>query len=395
MRFNKTLSAIVLAFVGLILCVPAQAQRTATATPTVANGFIIAVSITDGGSGYTNAPLVTISGGGGSGALAIATVLNGAIDKVIVENAGKGYTGTPAVVIDAPPSPKPPFSDGLVAYYPFDGNANDESGMALPASVQSCTLTYDRFIKANSAYHFTGTSKSHMDAAVPSLPVGSNPRTITCWFNGTRDLDQLFYMTVLLEMGDKSGSKTLLSIQLENLYGRIVVNFNTLNNSNDQILSNPVDWWSNGWHMLAVRYSEDNHLAVYLDGGVVTFPSSTYVMLNTAVNNHVVSINGYGTSHYLTGDIDDIRIYNRALSDQELQDLYFYEAPEPPLLKIQVKTVQVTMTVKPTKKYLLMSSLDLKTWTNAGQIFVANTSEVVQEFDTTTTGRYFRLSEVQ
>jgi galactitol-specific phosphotransferase system IIC component len=61
---SKTLSVIAVAFVGLILCVSAQAQRTAKAIPTGVNGFAIAVTVTDGGAGYTNAPLVTISGGG-------------------------------------------------------------------------------------------------------------------------------------------------------------------------------------------------------------------------------------------------------------------------------------------------------------------------------------------
>jgi hypothetical protein len=83
----------------------AQAQRTATAVPTVVNGFVVAITVTDGGAGYTSPPVVTISGGGGSGAVAVATVLNGAVDKVIVENAGSGYTSTPTVVVATPPSP--------------------------------------------------------------------------------------------------------------------------------------------------------------------------------------------------------------------------------------------------------------------------------------------------
>jgi len=83
----------------------AQVQRTATAVPTVVNGFVVAITVTDGGAGYTSPPVVTISGGGGSGAVAVATVLNGAVDKVIVENAGSGYTSTPTVVVADPPSP--------------------------------------------------------------------------------------------------------------------------------------------------------------------------------------------------------------------------------------------------------------------------------------------------
>ena len=53
------------------------------------------------------------------------------------------------------------------------------------------------------------------------------------------------------------------------------------------------------------------------------------------------------------------------------------------------------MHLTPTKKYQLQSSLDLTTWTNVGDSFVASTSEVVQEFNAIEVGRYFLLSEIQ
>ena len=180
MKLIKILLAIVLVLMGLILC-SAQAQRTATATPTVVSGFVVTITVTDGGSGYTNAPLVTISGGGGSGAVAIATVLNGAVDKVIVKNAGGDYTGNPIVSIAAPPSPKPPFSDGLVAYYPFNGNANDESGNGDNGVVTGASLTKDRFGVANKAYYFDG--KAQYIAAPLSSTVFANDFTASVWFN--------------------------------------------------------------------------------------------------------------------------------------------------------------------------------------------------------------------
>jgi formylglycine-generating enzyme required for sulfatase activity len=89
--------------VGLVCCVAAQAQRTATATATVVNGFVAAITVTDGGLGYYgDAPLVTVSGGGGSGATAIAFVNNGALSQVVVLTAGSGYTSAPEVFLSAP-----------------------------------------------------------------------------------------------------------------------------------------------------------------------------------------------------------------------------------------------------------------------------------------------------
>jgi len=50
------------------------------------------------------------------------------------------------------------INDGLVAYYPFNGNANDESGNGNNGTVNGATLTSDRFGNANSAYSFDGVN---------------------------------------------------------------------------------------------------------------------------------------------------------------------------------------------------------------------------------------------
>jgi hypothetical protein len=58
-------------------------------------GSIRHVFVTNGGSGYTTAPTVTISGGGGSGATATATVSNGVVTGVTIVTGGKGYYAQP------------------------------------------------------------------------------------------------------------------------------------------------------------------------------------------------------------------------------------------------------------------------------------------------------------
>lgn len=56
-----------------------------------------AISVTAGGTGYTSAPTVGFTGGGGSGAAATATIANGKVISVTVTNAGSGYTSVPTV----------------------------------------------------------------------------------------------------------------------------------------------------------------------------------------------------------------------------------------------------------------------------------------------------------
>ena len=74
----------------------------ATADATLFNGFVVGTAVSDGGHGYTNAPLVRLIGGGGSGAQAVAIVSNGIVTAVNVLNTGSGYTNAPLVVIEPP-----------------------------------------------------------------------------------------------------------------------------------------------------------------------------------------------------------------------------------------------------------------------------------------------------
>ena len=48
------------------------------------------------------------------------------------------------------------LNQGLVAYYPFNGNANDVSGNNINGVVSNATLTTDKFGASNSAYDFNG-----------------------------------------------------------------------------------------------------------------------------------------------------------------------------------------------------------------------------------------------
>lgn len=75
-----------------ILCVPGF-------THTRVQDGVTAITIGNGGSGYTTAPTVTLTGGGGSGATAEATVVGGVITKITVTNSGMGYTSAPTVAI--------------------------------------------------------------------------------------------------------------------------------------------------------------------------------------------------------------------------------------------------------------------------------------------------------
>lgn len=80
-------------------CSPHKARATAE----LVNGFVVGASLTDSGCGYTNAPLILIQGGGGSGATARAEVTSGRVSRIIITSAGFDYQTAPRIVIASPP----------------------------------------------------------------------------------------------------------------------------------------------------------------------------------------------------------------------------------------------------------------------------------------------------
>jgi hypothetical protein len=76
----------------------------ATATANTISGFVIGATITNGGSGYTSAPAVTITGAG-TGATASATLTDGVVTGITIISAGSGYTGAVTITIDPPVIP--------------------------------------------------------------------------------------------------------------------------------------------------------------------------------------------------------------------------------------------------------------------------------------------------
>jgi len=61
------------------------------------------ISVVNAGSGYTQAPIVTITGGGGSGATATARIVNGSVSSITVVTKGTGYTSTPTITLTSAP----------------------------------------------------------------------------------------------------------------------------------------------------------------------------------------------------------------------------------------------------------------------------------------------------
>jgi trimeric autotransporter adhesin len=81
-----------------------QATATANLSGQAGAQFVTSYTIISGGRGYVYAPTVTVLGGGGSGATAIANITGGVVTSITAVNAGSGYSSAPTVTLSPPPA---------------------------------------------------------------------------------------------------------------------------------------------------------------------------------------------------------------------------------------------------------------------------------------------------
>jgi len=209
------------------------------------------------------------------------------------------------------------IEQGLVAYYPFNGNANDESGNGNHGIVYGPTLTTDRFGNVDSSYYFDGNGDYIL---VPNSSILSfiDNFTFTLWFSTS-----VAKGGVILA---KSGDWTGIGIK-----GHINRNIGIENGRCcpvHGIYAGTVQ--ENEWHMISVTHG-DGMIKTYLDAVLITEEIASVFNLNPQMTSQNIFL-GMGPDgwYYYNGIIDDIRIYDRALSQAEIQALYTQGGPIDP-----------------------------------------------------------------
>jgi hypothetical protein len=206
---------------------------------------------------------------------------------------------------------------GLVGYWPFCGNANDESGNGLNGVVNGATLTADRFGNSNSAYSFDGVN-DFISTSYGGI-LGTNSRSISFWYNSfTNNTDE----TVFTDYGGNNcGEGLACALFPSNKPG--------VDNSCSYIKSNSITSVNN-WNFYTVTYNSSdspfiNNCKLYINGILQsTSQSSTLYDINTlnGVNMVFGSSRLFNPLQYFNGKIDDIGIWNRALTQQEITQLF-------------------------------------------------------------------------
>ena len=212
----------------------------------------------------------------------------------------------------------------LIGWWPFCGNANDESGNANNGTVNGATLTTDRFGKSSSAYAFDGND--NIVAAPLTTTAGL---TISFWTNNIDSLKggHIVTQSVLNNPSQVNWAFEYLpnTSNHESKAGSFKGMYNTTCSANgtDEQFYNTLSLKK--WNHVVYTISTDGLMTIYLNGKQVLSKQSSTFPNCVPHNGSSLRIGGpwnSGDPMYFNGDIDDIGVWGRPLTLQEISALY-------------------------------------------------------------------------
>jgi hypothetical protein len=199
-------------------------------------------------------------------------------------------------------------ANGLVGWWPFNGNANDESGNGNNGTINGATLTSDRNGNVNSAYSFDGNDLiqiTNWDEVI-----GNSPFSINFWVKSQP------YNGWIIAFGISQNGQGFSCGNYHwgtNQFGAQIWTY-------DYISGTQTNLSDNGWNLMSITFVS-NTLKTYKNGSIVHTQNVNYVAPNFSAG-----VLNFGQqldfSEFFNGDLDDIGFWNRALTDCEIQNLY-------------------------------------------------------------------------
>jgi hypothetical protein len=230
----------------------------------------------------------------------------------------------------------------LEAFYPFNGNANDESENSYHGQLgdnvttsKFPTLTTDRYDNEDKAFSFDGNDYIALDKYV--TPNSISEITVCAWVLSTDNTSNKFIISF-----DRSESYRLALNDGGNTY----VGWDTTDSENNTDDLRTLDSYEDGnWHHICGWYnsSSTEDKKIFVDGVKEAFDNNSHsgINLGTSLRSNHYGFIGWGSeassfdgnasnahqNDFMIGKIDDVRIYSRSLSDEEIRALYLREQP--------------------------------------------------------------------
>lgn len=283
------------------------------------------------------------------------------------------------------------LTNDLTAYYPFDGNANDESGNGHHGQIAGAVSSApDRFGVAGHAVRFTSTYGC-INVYTPVFNIGQLEYTVAGCFcsDDAAKLYQNIFNTI-------PHWGLMLELNNEVVPNRVMFSTGTGLAWTDLYLTGAkTNFVNQVWQHLAFTKSGTNY-TIYVNGqldGQYAIPATAGYDYNVGYRFGAIN-SGDGNWQGFSGRLDDFRIYNRALSTGEVASLYAMDFP-PEVNLVKACTVDFSNLIVGVS-YQVQVSSDLTIWTNWGVPFTATSSNYTNSDYLRIADwsqRYFRLQQ--
>ncbi|OGV59602.1 MAG: hypothetical protein A2X45_05185 [Lentisphaerae bacterium GWF2_50_93] len=197
------------------------------------------------------------------------------------------------------------ITNGLVAYYPFNGDASDDSGNGNNGTVNGATLVPDRFGNANRAYAFDGVN-DYIDCG-NDASLDLTTFSISCWVNSDHAPATGLSSYII---GKDSNYASFWDPKPGITFSSGGTPYSSISTST---------FTADKWFHIAATYNQ-NTLTVYVNGSS-SFTISADKVPQTSTNPLCIGASSM-LSDFFTGSIDDVRIYSRTLAPSEVTKLY-------------------------------------------------------------------------
>lgn len=228
-------------------------------------------------------------------------------------------------------------ADGLVGWWPFTGNANDESGNGYNGTVTAAVLVDDRDGTPSSAYSFNGSSSRIFMGNIPELATAvSSGLTVSLWMNSSS------FSTANTDLFDlrSSDNSSLFIYANYNDAGILGAGYFDATGSgggaNGGVFSSypALNEW---YHLVFVQEIGSDLGSLYINGALV----ASDAVYDPAMLNPKLSVGArYDAFNaiccHFNGVLDDMGFWNRALTAIEVAALYSGQPPPPCVSSTQV-----------------------------------------------------------
>jgi formylglycine-generating enzyme required for sulfatase activity len=229
------------------------------------------------------------------------------------------------------------LKEGLIAYYPFNGNAKDESGNGNGSFITRAKLTNDRFGTPANAFSFLFSDNQFMEVNDATLPAGNSPRTVSLWFTDGHPQSRRsedFSPRGLFAYGGKRAESAFYGVSLQD--GELSLGKSGGGDSPTVPLTSR-DWTHAVWNF------DGTSAEIFINGKKAGSDNRSFNTITTG---------SFQIGPGWIGNIDDVRIYNRALSAEEVKALYDHESTPPDTTASKPKPSATPPEISPNKPEL-------------------------------------------